>query len=233
MIGFYYGTEVPGENAQEGIYFIDNDNNKYSIYIKRDGEAVIKCGETNEGLSKIGHVHKVTAEGTVSQPTFTGKETTITSTYTPSGTVSQPTFEGEEVETEIAKNKYQVQVLTGVNNTPTFPTVKYGTPPSCTYTEATFTPTVDESGVLSFEFSGGSINFNAGTVTSSGGAFPTYNTDNVAAIEHIHKVTAKGEVSQPTFTGNQGSASGIYTPSGTVSQPTFTGSEIDTKESEN
>ena len=47
MIGFYYGTEVPGADAKEGIYFI-NKGNKYSIYTKRDGEDIIKYGETNE-----------------------------------------------------------------------------------------------------------------------------------------------------------------------------------------
>jgi hypothetical protein len=46
MIGFYYGTQIPGTDAKEGIYFINNDN-KYSIYTKRDGEGVIKYGETN------------------------------------------------------------------------------------------------------------------------------------------------------------------------------------------
>ena len=47
MIGFYYGTEVPGADAKEGIYFINKDN-KYAIYTKRDGEDIIKYGETNE-----------------------------------------------------------------------------------------------------------------------------------------------------------------------------------------
>jgi hypothetical protein len=47
MIGFYYGTKIPGTDAKEGIYFVNN-NNKYSIYTKRDGENVIKYGETND-----------------------------------------------------------------------------------------------------------------------------------------------------------------------------------------
>lgn len=46
MIGFYYGTEVPGADAKEGIYFINQDD-KYSIYIKRNGKDLIKYGETN------------------------------------------------------------------------------------------------------------------------------------------------------------------------------------------
>ncbi len=47
MIGFYYGTEVPGADVKEGIYFV-NKGNKYSIYTKRNGGGVIKYGETNE-----------------------------------------------------------------------------------------------------------------------------------------------------------------------------------------
>ena len=47
MIGFYYGTSIPGANAKEGIYFI-NDNSKYSIYIKRNNGSLVKYAETNE-----------------------------------------------------------------------------------------------------------------------------------------------------------------------------------------
>lgn len=48
MINFYYGTSIPGNSVQEGIYFIKNNNNKYSIYIKRDNYDVEKYGETND-----------------------------------------------------------------------------------------------------------------------------------------------------------------------------------------
>lgn len=51
MIGFYYGTSVPGANAKEGIYFI-NQNDKYSIYVKRTNENLIKYAETNELVSE-------------------------------------------------------------------------------------------------------------------------------------------------------------------------------------
>lgn len=47
MIGFYYGTSIPGAKAKEGIYFI-NDNSKYSIYIKRNNGSLVKYAETNE-----------------------------------------------------------------------------------------------------------------------------------------------------------------------------------------
>ena len=61
-------------------------------------------------VASTGHTHKVTAAGTVSKPTFTGTEASVTTTtgstqvatgghvhdYTPSGTVSKPTFTGTE-----------------------------------------------------------------------------------------------------------------------------------------
>lgn len=47
MINFYYGALIPGNDANEGIYFIKNDK-QYSIYIKRMNESAEKYGETND-----------------------------------------------------------------------------------------------------------------------------------------------------------------------------------------
>lgn len=53
MIGFYYGTSIPGSGAGEGIYFVKDSNNKYSIYTKRDKNSAAELyGETNELTSK-------------------------------------------------------------------------------------------------------------------------------------------------------------------------------------
>ena len=46
MIGFYYGTSIPGADAKEGIYFVKSNNN-YSIYTKRDNENAEMYGQTN------------------------------------------------------------------------------------------------------------------------------------------------------------------------------------------
>lgn len=49
MIGFYYGTVEPGSSANEGIYFVNKEDNKYSIYIKKDKtNPAIMYGEVNE-----------------------------------------------------------------------------------------------------------------------------------------------------------------------------------------
>ena len=47
MIGFYYGTLIPGIDAQEGVYFIKKDK-QYSIYIKRENENAERYGDTND-----------------------------------------------------------------------------------------------------------------------------------------------------------------------------------------
>lgn len=53
MIGFYYGNTIPGSDAKEGVYFINIDDNEYSIYIKRKDEAAIKYGEINSVTPEI------------------------------------------------------------------------------------------------------------------------------------------------------------------------------------
>ena len=51
MIGFYHGLQKPGDDAHEGIYFI-NDNNNYSIYRKANGQPAVKYGDTNQITSE-------------------------------------------------------------------------------------------------------------------------------------------------------------------------------------
>lgn len=47
MVGFYHGTIIPGNDANEGIYFI-KQGTAYSIYAKRDGVAPELYAETND-----------------------------------------------------------------------------------------------------------------------------------------------------------------------------------------
>lgn len=52
MIGFYYGNSVPGNQAEEGIYFVKN-NGKYAIYTKLNNNSAAEFyGEPNEVTSK-------------------------------------------------------------------------------------------------------------------------------------------------------------------------------------
>ena len=59
MLGFYYGTSIPNQDALEGIYFIKDENNKsYSIYIKIKDEDAVKYGDTSDDKSDKDHYHK-------------------------------------------------------------------------------------------------------------------------------------------------------------------------------
>lgn len=51
MIGLYHGTIVPTINAKEGIYFIKEGDNAYSIYAKVEGYAPTKYANLNEVTS--------------------------------------------------------------------------------------------------------------------------------------------------------------------------------------
>ena len=244
MLGFYYGTSIPNQDAQEGIYFIKDENNKsYSIYIKIKDENAVKYGDTSDNKSDKDHYHKFTPkgeitqpsfigdeatisadytpEGTVSEPIFTGATTTISTNYTPEGTVSQPSFTGKEI-TSGEASANTTSVLTSVLTEGTLPSLSY-TKPTCTHTAAIFSPSVDENGVLSYEFSGGEIKFNAGSIDFKEGKMPTFNTGTATTPSHNHKVIPEGTISQPSFTGTTATISTNYTPEGTVSQPTFSG----------
>ena len=158
-----------------------------------------------------GHTHTVTHKpaGTVSRPTFTGTEATIsvthkpagsvtistaaptsgqTATYTPAGTVSKPTFTGTQA------------------------TISSSFTPAGTVSKPTFTGSAVTSGA--------SETLVENITTSIANRCFTFT---ISTGTHTHSVTAAGSVSQPTFTGTAGTATATYTPAGSVSQPTFTG----------
>jgi len=118
-----------------------------------------------------------TPQGTVSQPTFTGSQATITMTGTPSGSVAKPTV------AFIPTSKGYIM------------TTKAGTLPSLTYNSETNTvtfsagtlPTTENKNILI----GGGCQVN-GNLTFTGNEMTLTTT-----------VTPQGMVSQPTFTGTQ------------------------------
>ena len=146
-----------------------------------------------------------TPSGTISTPTFTGTKATISANYTPAGTISTPTFTGQEVTTG-ASDSQNIYSITGV-----------GSLPSVTYTAPSLTASVSNK-CLTLTFSQGSHSFSAGSL-------PTRSQVSVSSGGHTHKVTAKGTVSTPVFSGNADTLSVEFTPSGTVSAPTFTGQQ--------
>lgn len=159
-----------------------------------------------------------TPSGSVSQPTFTGTQGSVsvsgtpsgsvtistaasgTANYTPAGSVSQPTFSG-----------------TAFTSTGNFtPEGSVSTP---TITVTPNTTTVNSiTGVGSLPDFGATVANETLTLSWDAGALPTRGANTTVATG-IKSATS----TQPTFTGTQGSVSVSGTATGTVSKPTFTG----------
>ena len=179
----------------------------------------------NTGISGGG---VVTAQGTVSAPTFTGTSGTISATgtpagtisvgtgtanYTPGGTVSTPTI---TVTPSTVTNKYVASSATGGGS------VTAGTAASATMPVLT-TSVANET--LTISWTDGSFTANTPTAVT----LPSFSKQTIAT--GISSATA----SQPTFTGTgaeikftgtEMTATGTYTPAGTVSAPEFTGEQV-------
>ena len=198
------------------------------------------------------HTHKVTAEGTVSTPTFSGTTVSTqgpsantsvanaahTHAFTPAGTVNAPTFNGTQGSISITytpAGTLTEPIFTG--NTVTTAATPNNTTHRVTVATNKHTHNTTAKGTVSnptFDGTEGTISISytpAGTVSQ-----PTFNgssvTSNgpsgsvtVAMGNHIHSVTAKGNISQPTFNGTAATISANYTPAGSVSNPTFTGAQ--------
>lgn len=122
-----------------------------------------------------------TPAGTVSQPTFTGTQSTIDVDVTPSGTVSKPDI-------TVTKSTDSVYSITDV-----------GTLPVLTTTVANETLTIAFSqGTLPTKGAAQTVMTNATAALDSAPVFT-----GTEATFHAD-VTPEGTVSQPTFTGTQG-----------------------------
>ena len=191
----------------------------------------------------------VTFSGSSTQPTFTGKQATITSKnsaavsvsggahthkleagtvkvngeYTPAGSVSQPTFTGTKV-TATGYNSNDITISGGEH--------KHSIAAAAISLSTKYTPagTIANPTITSTSVSVTSTNATAINTGNAGG--------------HSHTVTAAGTVSQPTFTGSTVTVTSTnetdvltskitdnvainYTPAGTVTS-TFTGTAATT-----
>ena len=220
-------TTITGSNLTASRALVSNSSGKVAVSDVTSIELGYLDGVTSaiqtqlNAKSSSTHKHSVshTPAGTVSKPTFTGTEATISAEYTPAGIVSKPTFTGSEVTSGAPAGTTTVYSITDVG---TLPSCTY-TAPSANYTAPSLSATV-ENHCLKLTFAPGSHTFNPGSHTFSAGKLPTKGSGvSVATGTHTHKVTASGTVSQPTFTGTKATISTEYTPTGSVSQPTFTG----------
>lgn len=189
------------------------------------------------------HTHTVTVGGTVSKPSFTGAETTISMEYTPGGSVSKPTFTG------VAGTATATYTPSGTISKPDIVTDKsyesafsitdVGTLPSASFNKGTLPSSIFATGTLptistTYTTSNKTvkISFSAGTLPSlsfSAGTLPslTFNAGTLpkrSAFSFIDAFTAE-LTEAPVFTGTEATISLNYTPAGSISQPTFSGTK--------
>ena len=190
-----------------------------------------------------------TPAGSVSQPTFSGNQLTLsgnftpsgnvtiskgtgTANYTPEGSVSQPNFTGSS--TTFTGNftpAGSVTITKAASGTANYTPQGTVTAPTITVTPATGTvnsiTSVGTLPTLTTTVTGKNL-----TLGFSQGTLPTKGNDQTV-VTGIQSATA----TQPTFTGTgaklegsfsgtQGSVSVSGTPNGSVSQPTFTGTGV-------
>lgn len=192
----------------------------------------------------------VTPAGTVSQPTFTGTEDTLSLNYTPEGTVSQATFTGTQG--NIAADftpAGNVTVALGNGNAnytpagsvakPTFTgtqgtvvieggvgTATYTPEGTITAPEVVVTPT--ETTINSIATVGTlpelvtSVNGETLTIGLNQGTLPTKGADTTVLTGATAALAAA-----PVFTGTGTRLSGSFTPAGDVSKPDFTGTGVE------
>lgn len=217
------------ENAVYNVEVVTGDTKKLKV-----------VGKTDDIKNTINGTVTNTPSGSVSQPTFTGTQSTISVSGTPSGSVSQPTFTGDAVSisgtvtptgnvsgTGVSLGTKNISEITSVGTLPSKAADTY-VAPSASYDSSTETITFTPGSFSEGAFSAGTLPTSSSTTVADGSATvtdPTFTGDQVSISG---TVTPTGTVSQPTFTGTQMTSTGTYTPAGSVSQPIFTGTEATT-----
>lgn len=217
------GQSVSAVNGGIAIY-----NNKEFIYADSD-EKWHEIGDTTN-LGDLAYKDTASASykpaGTVSQPTFTGSEKTVsvsgtptgsistgsgTANYTPAGSISVPTI---TVNPSTA-TKYVAASATGGGS------VTAGKAATCTLPVLT-TSVANET--LTIGWTAGSFSANTPTAVT----LPSFSAQQI--VSGISSATSSqptfsGEAVELTFTGDALTSTGKFTPSGDVSQPTFNGTQ--------
>ena len=217
------GQSVSAVNGGIAIY-----NNKEFIYADSD-EKWHEIGDTTN-LGDLAYKDTASASykpaGTVSQPTFTGSEKTVsvsgtptgsigtgsgTANYTPAGSISIPTI---TVNPSTA-TKYAAASATGGGS------VTAGKAATCTLPVLT-TSVANET--LTIGWTAGSFSANTPTAVT----LPSFSAQQI--VSGISSATSSqptfsGEAVELIFTGDALTSTGKFTPSGDVSQPTFNGTQ--------
>lgn len=192
------------------------------------------------------HIHSYTPAGTVSRPSFTGTNATISTEYTPAGSVTAPTFTGTAVTS--GGPSATSNVATAAHTHSYTPAGTVSAPAFTGSSATTSTPSgavsvvATASGAVAPTLSATVAN-KCLTLSWDAGKHHTITTTSVSSTSHTHTVVAKGSVAAPTFTGTaatigatannttnvvavgSGSHTHSVTAAGTNSKPTFSGTE--------
>lgn len=202
------------------------------------------------GLGALAKKDSATASykpaGTVSQPTFTGNEMESTGDYAPSGGVSKPTFTGTKGNVSVKGTPAGSVSAPTLTVTPSTVSkyvaasasgggaVTAGTAAQCTMPQLAVSV---ENEVLSLGWTDGSFTPNTPTavtlpsfskqtiatgISSATATMPTFTGEEMTATGEF---TPQGDVSKPEFVGDLATLKVKGTPSGTVTKPTFSGTQ--------
>ena len=175
-------------------------------------------------------------KGTVSKPTFTGTQATISSTGTPSGTVSKPTFTGTEATiTVVGTTSGSVAISTGSTGTANYTPAGTVSKPSFTGTAGSVSVSGTPSGTVTISAgSAGTANYTPAGTVSQPTTTVTPNTTTVNSITAVGTLPAWtatvanenltigwSQGTLPTKGNNTTVVTGIQ--SAVTTQPTFTG----------
>lgn len=163
-----------------------------------------------------------TPAGTVSGGTFTGSNSTFTGTYTPSGTVSAPT-----ISVNTAGSTASIKQVNAVTNmVSALATAAPGaTAPANVITY--FSVANENLSLYQIGATKAAPITTTTTTVKTGDASYTASQPTFTGEEDTVSTsgTPNGSVSNISFTGTKVQLSGTTTPSGTVSKPTFTGTQ--------
>ena len=177
-----------------------------------------------------GHTHKVThtPAGSVSKPTFTGTEATISSNYTPSGTITAPTFIGDQATITVSFTPG------GSVSQPTFTgdPVDTGKPKGTNATTSVYSIT-DVGTLPSLTFTQGTLpsaSLSAGTLPThsfSAGSLPTL----TSSVSSRCLTLTFGQGSLPTSSFSAGTYPALTWNAGALPTATFSAGTLPTRSS--
>lgn len=197
------GTSITAKNGDVIIYdtreyvFSDSDN-KWHEFGSTGSLKGLAFKDTASG--------SLTPSGSVSAPTFTGKQATINSSFTPAGTVA--ISKGNGTANYTPQGSVSTPTVTVTPNTTTVNSITgVGSLPNLTTSVANETLT---------------IGWSAGSLPTKGNN-TTVVTGIKSATASQPSFTGTGVELKGTFSGTAGTATATYTPEGNNSAPKFTG----------